>query len=228
VSTAGPTRWNRGADLPASGDPMPALALVFALFASVSFAPAFLDAPSRSAATQTQKATPGVSRERRRAASDAAPASASRGDQRIEALTGFIAGKYRISRDATRKFIGSAYGEGARLGLDPLLIIAVIAVESSFNPVAQSDVGAMGLMQIIPHYHSDKLSATDDSVLDPHTNIKLGARVLKEYIRRGGNEVAGLQLYNGAAADASNAYANRVMAEKQRLQDALRQARDRA
>jgi hypothetical protein len=59
-------------------------------------------------------------------------------------------------------------------------------------------------------------------MLDPHVNIRLGARVLKEYIRRGGTDAAGLQLYNGASADATNAYANRVLGERQRLREAAR------
>jgi len=53
----------------------------------------------------------------------------------------------------------------------------------------------------------------------------LGAQILKEYIRRGGNEVAGLQMYNGATADASNAYAIKVLGERQRLQQAMQRRR---
>ena len=147
--------------------------------------------------------------------------------QNIEALAGMVAKKYRISREATREFISTAYREGGRIGLDPLLIVAVMAVESRFNPVAESDAGAVGLMQIIPRYHAEKFDATEgDSVLDPRTNIQLGAKVLKEYIKRAGTEAAGLQLYNGTPDDESNAYANKVLGEKQRLQQAVRRVRD--
>ena len=148
-------------------------------------------------------------------------------DPEIEAVASAVARKYRISHEATREFIGTAYREGKGIGVDPLLIIAVIAVESRFNPVAQSDGGAMGLMQVIPRYHPDKFNAArGKSVLDPRTNIQLGTRVLKEYIRRGGTDVAGLQLYNGASADASNVYANKVLGERQRLREAVRRGRD--
>jgi soluble lytic murein transglycosylase-like protein len=147
----------------------------------------------------------------------------------IEAVAGTVARRYRISQEATRELVGEAYGAGRRIGLDPLLIIAVMAVESRFNPIAQSDGGAIGLMQVIPRYHADQLeTGRGASVLDPRTNIGLGARVLKEYIRRGGTEAAGLQLYNGAAGDASNGYANKVLGERQRLQEALRRARERS
>ena len=150
-------------------------------------------------------------------------------NENIAALAGVIAKRYRISEEATRELVGTAYAEGARIGIDPLLIVAVMAVESRFNPIAQSEGGAMGLMQVIPRFHADKFDATNRvSVLEPRTNIQVGARILKEYIGRGGTEVAGLQLYNGALSDASNAYSNRVLVEKQWLQDAVRRARDRA
>jgi soluble lytic murein transglycosylase-like protein len=152
--------------------------------------------------------------------------TATRHEREIEAVSTAVAKRYRVARDATRELVALAYQAGARSGVDPLLIIAVIAVESRFNPIAQSDGGAMGLMQVIPHYHADKLG--DGSVLDPETNIQLGARVLKEYLRRGGTEVAGLQLYNGSSGDPDNGYAQRVLAEKQRLREALRHERDRS
>jgi soluble lytic murein transglycosylase-like protein len=83
-------------------------------------------------------------------------------------------------------------------------------------------------MQVIPRYHTEKFDAANQaSVLDPHINIQVGVKILKEYIGRGGNELAGLQLYNGAPTDVSFAYATRVLAEKQWLRDAMRRARDR-
>ena len=125
--------------------------------------------------------------------------------------------------------IATAYREGRRIGLDPLLILAVIAVESRFNPIAESDMGAQGLMQVIPRFHKEHLdSAASESVLDPHANIRLGARVLKDYIRSGGTEVAGLQRYNGSTGDETNAYAAKVLGEKQRLQQAVQRLRNRA
>jgi soluble lytic murein transglycosylase-like protein len=84
-------------------------------------------------------------------------------------------------------------------------------------------------MQVIPQYHADKLGATElAAVLEPHLNIRVGAKILKDYIGRGGSEVAGLQLYNGASADPTNAYANRVLGEKQWLQNAIARDKERA
>jgi soluble lytic murein transglycosylase-like protein len=160
-----------------------------------------------------------------------APAAPSAGRElrpEIDALATLVAKRYRISSAATRGMVAAAYREAQRAGLDPLLVVAVIAVESRFNPIAESDAGAQGLMQVIPEYHKDHIAAAGvASVLDPHENIRLGTRILKEYIRRGGTVVAGLQSYNGAADDASNAYAGRVLAERQRLQRAVERVRSR-
>jgi soluble lytic murein transglycosylase-like protein len=145
-----------------------------------------------------------------------------------DALAGILARKYRVSEVAARQFVVAAHVEGRRSGVDPLLIIAVMAIESRFNPVAQSDGGAIGLMQVIPRYHAEKFEpGNHNSVLDPVTNIQVGARILRECIARGGNETAGLQLYNGATSDPANAYATRVLGEKQWLQETLRRAKDR-
>ncbi len=150
-------------------------------------------------------------------------------EMNVEALSAVVAKKYRVSYEATRSMIDTAYWAASQNGLDPMLVVAVMAVESRFNPIAQSESGAMGLMQVIPRFHPDKFS--DDgrkSIFDPHVNIHLGAKVLKEYIRRGGTEVAGLQLYNGAASDPTYAYADKVMAERQRLHEAIRRGRVKA
>ena len=159
----------------------------------------------------------------------ALPSPASEPRPEIDALAASVAKRFRISSEATRGLVATAYREGQRIDLDPLLIVAVIAVESRFNPIAESDGGAQGLMQVIPSYHREHLEAAGvDSVLDPSANIRLGARILKEYIRRGGTETAGLQLYNGSVDDATNAYAVKVQGERQRLQQAVQRARANA
>ena len=146
-----------------------------------------------------------------------------------ETLAGVVARRYRIALASAREVVETAFGEGRRNGLDPLLILAVIAVESRFNPIAESQQGAVGLMQVMPRLHADKLAEIGaSSALPPHANIAVGARILREAIRRGGGEAAGLQLYNGAADDETRAYANRVQAERKRLTESLPRLRDRA
>jgi len=144
--------------------------------------------------------------------------------QKYRVLANYLSRRYRVAPDATEQLVSAAYDAGQQVGLDPLLILAVMAVESRFNPIAESDMGAKGLMQVIPRHHLAKIAehGGEDAVLDPTTNILLGARILKDYIRRTGSLEAGLQFYNGALADASSQYAQKVIAEKERLQQAVR------
>jgi soluble lytic murein transglycosylase-like protein len=126
----------------------------------------------------------------------------------------------------TANVVAKAHAVGAELKLDPLLILAVIAVESRFNPLAESVMGAKGLMQVIPRYHSDKFDPLggEKVAFDPHANIVVGARILKEYLRRTGDVVDALQLYVGATSDENeNGYSGKVMAERDRLGQVLRQ-----
>lgn len=132
-----------------------------------------------------------------------------------------VARRYRIGATAAERTVNAAYLAAYEVGVDPLLVLAVIGVESSFNPAAESGAGAKGLMQIIPAYHRERLEeyGGDDGVLDPLTNVAVGTRILKHYIERTGSLEAGLQSYNGAAADPSARYARKVFAER----DLLRQ-----
>lgn len=157
------------------------------------------------------------------AAAPGAPAAGEPGAAQ-QALIDHVSRRFLVAATATERMVAAAHSAAAEVGLDPLLVLAVIAVESRFNPIAESGMGAKGLMQIIPRFHLDKLRAAggEDAVFDPESNIHVGARILQEYIYRGGNMVAGLQQYNGAAGDANAYYAQRVMAERERLEQVVR------
>jgi soluble lytic murein transglycosylase-like protein len=142
---------------------------------------------------------------------------------RIRALSDFVARRYRVSQGVAFDLVSHAHQVGAQLQLDPLLIIAVIAIESRFNPIAESNAGAKGLMQIIPKYHEDKLGefGGEHAVFDPETNIEVGSLILREYIRRTGNLNIALQMYAGALGDHEDRYTRKVLNERQRLQQVL-------
>jgi hypothetical protein len=144
-------------------------------------------------------------------------------ENRYRALSEFVAKRYRVSQDVAFDLVSLAHQEGYRFQLDPLLIIAVIAIESRFNPIAESGAGAKGLMQIIPKYHTDKLDefGGEHAVFDPATNIQVGSRILREYIRRTGNVGIALQMYAGALGDSEDQYTNKVLTERGRLQQVL-------
>ncbi|MBI5861213.1 MAG: transglycosylase SLT domain-containing protein [Rhodocyclales bacterium] len=141
---------------------------------------------------------------------------------RMQAVLGYVAQRYRVSSAALVPVFAAAQKAGRAQRIDPLLIVAIIGIESGFNPLAESSMGAQGLMQIIPRFHLDKVpdGAGEAPFLDPVINVQVGALVLEEAVRRHGGLVAGLQQYGGAVDDEEHAYANRVLAEKQRLEQA--------
>jgi len=132
------------------------------------------------------------------------------------ALAAFIARRYRVAEEASQLFVRSAYVAGSELAVDPLLILAIMAIESGFNPVAQSSMGAVGLMQVIPRFHSEKLEdhGGQQALLDPEINIRVGTQVLHEYMRRYGDMQPALQKYAGAFDEPNAHYTNKVLAEQ--------------
>jgi len=149
-------------------------------------------------------------------------AGASNAASRIDQLAAVVARRYKVADGAAADVVRTAFREGGRHGLDPMLILAVIAVESRFNPFAASEQGALGLMQIVPRFHKDKLPDEGaPAMLETAANIAVGSRILKDSIRRGGSDEAGLQLYNGAFDDETRAYANRVLTERRRIEQSL-------
>lgn len=135
-------------------------------------------------------------------------------------LAMWISKKYKVAPEPLAALVAEAYDVGRASKLDPTLILAVMAIESSFNPFAQSPVGAQGLMQVMTHIHSDKyeLFGGPSAAFDPRTNLRVGAKVLAEYIGRTGSVEGGLKWYVGAANLGSDGgYADKVLAEHARL-----------
>lgn len=155
--------------------------------------------------------------------SEERPAPRQSAEQR--ALAEAIARRYRVAEEAIVGIVSSAYRAGADHRVDPLLILAVVAVESRFNPVAQSVLGAKGLMQVLPRFHQDKLTehGGEAALLEPEANIQIGTRILREYLRRSGETEAALQMYVGADPDSQ--YASKVLAERSRLQQTVERAK---
>ena len=92
--------------------------------------------------------------------------------------------------------------------------------ESSFNPFAQSAVGAQGLMQVMTRVHTDKYEGFGGQLaaFDPVANLRVGVKVLQECIARAGSLEGGLRYYVGAAnLPDDGGYVAKVLAEHFRL-----------
>jgi hypothetical protein len=136
----------------------------------------------------------------------------------------YLARRYRVAQEPVGELVKAAFDTGREVGLDPLLLLAVMAIESGFNPYAESGVGAKGLMQVMSKVHSDKFQyfGGQRAALDPLANIKVGALVLKDCIARGGSLPGGLRLYVGSTSQDDGGYGAKVMAERGRLRDVAR------
>ncbi|WP_245800410.1 lytic transglycosylase domain-containing protein [Thiomonas intermedia] len=136
-------------------------------------------------------------------------------------VSNWLARRYSIAPNAMAQLVSAAWTVGRQEKLDPLLILAVMAVESSFNPYAASSVGATGLMQVMAGVHRDKFApfGGPQASIDPLANMRVGALVLRDAISRGGSVRVGLRYYVGATTDANEGgYADKVLAEQEQLE----------
>jgi hypothetical protein len=140
------------------------------------------------------------------------------------AVAYWLSKKYRVAVEPLSVLVSEAFELGKRSKLDPTLILAIVAVESSFNPFAQSHVGAQGLMQVMTRVHGEKYESAGGTLtaFDPVTNMRVGVKVLQECIARAGSLEGGLKYYVGAAnLPDDGGYAGKVMAEHARLQQVI-------
>ena len=137
------------------------------------------------------------------------------------ALAYWLSKKYNVAPEPVSALVAEAFEAGSRSKLEPTLILAIMAIESGFNPFAQSAVGAQGLMQVMTKIHSDKYEGFGGKLaaFDPISNLRVGVKVLQECVSRAGSVEGGLRLYVGAGnMEDDGGYATKVMAEHNRLQ----------
>lgn len=140
------------------------------------------------------------------------------------AVAQHLARRYKVAPEAVGRLVKEAWDVGQRARVEPTLILAIMAIESGFNPFAQSAVGAQGLMQVMTRVHDDKYEAFGGNLaaFDPITNLRVGVQVLKECIQRAGGIEEGLRRYVGAAnLPDDTGYAGRVLAEQEQLNAVL-------
>ena len=140
--------------------------------------------------------------------------------QNQRAVADFFEKKYSLDRNKIEEYVSNAVVIAKEANIDPVLLLAVISVESNFNPNTKSNAGAEGLMQVMTSVHKDKYAlygGTSDAV-KPEVNIRVGAYILKYLIASAGSLRNGLKFYVGAAnAEDDGGYADKVMAERRRI-----------
>ncbi len=140
--------------------------------------------------------------------------------QNQRAVADFFEKKYSLDRSKIEEYVSNTILIAKEVNIDPVLLLAVISVESNFNPNTKSHAGAEGLMQVMTSVHKDKYAifGGTSQAVKPEVNIRVGAYILKYLIATAGSLRNGLKYYVGAAnADDDGGYADKVMAERNRL-----------
>ena len=136
------------------------------------------------------------------------------------AVTRWLSSKYKVSNEPLAALVTEAWSLGERSQISPTLILAVVAIESRFNPFAFGEQGGLGLMQIEPGAHTGALSPFGGrlAAFDPLTNLRVGTRHLLGLIQDAGTLEDALRLYAIASGQGNhNQYVDRVLAEKKLL-----------
>lgn len=104
--------------------------------------------------------------------------------------------------------------ESENQGLPPALVLAVIALESSFVPTARSSAGATGLMQVMPFWPGELKFRFGRDLTDEATNLRYGTWILRTALQEAGGDVSrALLRYNGCTPAAGRPSCFRYPAE---------------
>ena len=138
----------------------------------------------------------------------------------------WISRKYRVSNEAVREIVEISFSAGANFEVDPYVITAVIAIESSSNLLAESSAGAIGLMQVMPLIHRKKFEKYGgfDKSLDVKVNVYVGTEILKNFYLRYGNYQRALLAYVGVSQSSKSSYPKKVLRLRDRLKKLIKTA----
>ncbi|MEY3612282.1 MAG: Membrane-bound lytic murein transglycosylase [Pseudomonadota bacterium] len=136
------------------------------------------------------------------------------------AVTRWLSSKYKVSPEPLAALVSEAWALGERSQISPTLILAIMAIESRFNPFASGSQGGLGLMQIEPEAHNIDLHPFGGrlAAFDPLTNLRLGTRLLQGLILDANTLEDALRLYSAASGQVNNdVYVDRVLNEQKLL-----------
>jgi soluble lytic murein transglycosylase-like protein len=136
------------------------------------------------------------------------------------AVTHWLSRKYRVSAEPLGAMVAEAWRLGERSQLAPSLILAIMAIESRFNPFASGSQGNVGLMQLEIKAHTETLNQFGGplSAFDPLTNVRVGVRHLQSLLLQTASLEEALALYGASSGQSMDSqYVGRVLAEQKLL-----------
>jgi len=143
------------------------------------------------------------------------------------AATRWLSRKYRVSAAPLRALVAEAWTLGGRSQLPPSLILAIMAVQSRFNPFASGNPGQVGLMQIELQAHAEVLAQFGGplSAFDPLANLRLGVRHLQGLIQQTDTQEEALALYGLSSGYTDEGqFVDRVLAEQLLIEKSFEKA----
>lgn len=146
------------------------------------------------------------------------------------ALAYALRSRYKVAAEPMAALITEAWALEEKLSVPATLTLAVAAVESRFNPFALGTDRARGLMQIDPAEFEQELERLGGplSVYDPLANMELGVRLLARLMPQHPDTALALQAYGLASGHPdADLFAQRVLAERQRMDQVVQAKRTR-
>ncbi|PQV53825.1 lytic transglycosylase domain-containing protein [Paraburkholderia sp. BL21I4N1] len=183
---------------------------------ALSFGVAAQAADAQSAAvTPVAVASNSISASMSNSTSDSIPESAL---PSLSDITAMLRAQFRVAPMESMTIARAVLTESDRHAISPVLLLAVMSVESSFDRHAVSVAGARGLMQVLPSAHPQLIAGTTD-LSDPAINVRIGTTILRDYLdASGGDLAAALLRYSGGG----RGYARRVVLRMQSFDASLR------
>jgi soluble lytic murein transglycosylase-like protein len=135
-----------------------------------------------------------------------------------QAHVAHITSRYPRPPEQVRRVVRTTQRVAERHGLPPELLLAMMETESSFNPAARSNYGALGLMQVVPRFHPKVVKAVGGvhRLDEPEANIEAGATILAAYVESSGSLHKALHRYSGGA----RSYATRIIKRQREFENA--------
>lgn len=138
-------------------------------------------------------------------------------------ITAYLAREWKLGRSYASQVAAAVLSASTRYRVDPTLLLAVAAAESSLQHSVGNPGGGVdpmkpyGIMQVAGQYHTEKFPGGVVKRTSVRENVDIGARVLKEYLAlEGGNERRALLRYNGSL-HLNDKYFRKVNRFKQRI-----------
>lgn len=135
--------------------------------------------------------------------------------KQMQSVANHIAETHNVKLSMVEEIVLTTVIEAEKKDLSPALLLSLIGVESTFKPTARSGMGAIGLTQVIPKWHPEKIQkiGNANNLNTVKGSIVVGVEVLAEYLEKAkGNLRVALQMYNGSLGDKSNKYSKKVFA----------------